>query len=87
MRVGLVMIAPNVIHTVASVAAGFAADSCIRDGMRIATTRRIIHAVSQLIPACAVLLLGYVSDPIGIVSLVAIAGKVLILENRSMTVA
>jgi MFS family permease len=72
-RIGIIAIAPYLACFVVSVAAGLIADHCIRDGARTTLVRKVAHTLSQLIPAVAIVIAGYIADPWAVVAMLTIA--------------
>lgn len=71
--VGIATISPFLSCFVVSVAVGVAADALIQRGVRVAVVRKSIHAFSQLVPACALVALGSVTDAATIIGLLTVA--------------
>lgn len=71
--IGLLLIAPNILCTVCSIAAGFIADSCIVRGVNVTVVRKVFQTVSQLIPAVATILIGYLHSTVGVIVAITLA--------------
>jgi len=72
--IGLLLIAPNILCTVCSIAAGLVPDSCIVRGVNVTVVRKVFQTVSQLIPAVATILIGYLHSTVGVIAITLAVG-------------